>query len=36
MAAIQVGNAGWSLPATALMLVALVYVWFVIYPLDRA
>lgn len=36
MAANQVGNAGWSMPATVLMLAALAYVWFVIRPLDRA
>jgi hypothetical protein len=36
MAANQVGNAGWSLAATLLMVAALAYVWFVIRPLDRA
>jgi hypothetical protein len=36
MAANQVGNAGWSMLATVLMLAALGYVWFVIRPLDRA
>jgi uncharacterized membrane protein YhaH (DUF805 family) len=36
MIANQVGNAGWSLPATVLMVAVLAYVWFVIRPLDRA
>ncbi len=31
----QVGNAGWTLPATLLMFGALAYIWFVIRPLDR-
>lgn len=36
MAANQVGNAGWPLPATLLMCGALAYIWFVLRPLDRA
>lgn len=36
MMANQVGNAGWSVPATLLMFVTLIYIWFVIRPLDRA
>jgi len=36
MIANQIGNGGWILPATVLMVVALAYVWFVIRPLDRA
>jgi hypothetical protein len=36
MVANQIGNAGWSMSATVLMLAALAYVWFVIRPLDRA
>jgi hypothetical protein len=36
MLANQVGNAGWSLPATLIMCGALAYIWFVIRPLDRA
>jgi hypothetical protein len=36
MAANQVGNAGWPLPAVLLMMGALAYVWFVIRPMDRA
>jgi uncharacterized membrane protein YhaH (DUF805 family) len=36
MIANSVGNEGATLPATALMFVTLLYVWFVIRPLDRA
>lgn len=36
MGANQIGNAGWSMSATALMVAALAYIWFVIRPLDRA
>ncbi|MET1754410.1 XrtV sorting system accessory protein [Novosphingobium sp. RD2P27] len=36
MAANQIGNAGWLIPATVLMCATLAYVWFVIRPLDRA
>ena len=36
VAANQVGNAGWALPAAVIMLSAMAYVWFVIRPLDRA
>jgi hypothetical protein len=36
MAANQIGNAGFALPAVLLMVGALGYVWFVIRPLDRA
>lgn len=35
MAANEVGNAGWSLAATTVMVAALAYIWFVIRPLDR-
>ncbi|MBB4857415.1 hypothetical protein HNO88_000722 [Novosphingobium chloroacetimidivorans] len=36
VAANQFGNEGWVLLGTMLMFAALVYVWFVIRPLDRA
>lgn len=35
MAANQVGNAGWFTPATLLMFGTLLYVWFIIRPLER-
>lgn len=36
MIANQVGNDGWSLAATSLMMAVLLYVWLIIRPLDRA
>jgi hypothetical protein len=36
LAANQIGNHGWPLPATLLMFITIAYVWFVIRPLDRA
>jgi hypothetical protein len=36
VAANQIGNADWPLPATVMMFGVLAYIWFVIRPLDRA
>lgn len=35
VAANQIGNEGWAVPATILMVATLAYIWFVIRPLER-